>query len=192
MAAAEPRPAAATRDIPDAEAEPERDDTLYVANAGIVLAGPYIPMLFSRLGLTEGRRFVDDAAVERATHLLQFMVDGAEEPAPEHRLTLNKLLCGLDLVQPVDRDFRITDAEREAIESLLKAMIQRWTIIGRTSVAGLRESFFQRQGALTLEPEAWRLRVEPRSFDMLIDQIPWGFATLKLPWMAQVLHVDWR
>ncbi|HEX7944708.1 MAG TPA: contractile injection system tape measure protein, partial [Phenylobacterium sp.] len=59
-------------------------------------------------------------------------------------------------------------------------------------VAGLRESFFQRQGALTAEAEAWRLKVQPRAFDMLIDQIPWGFTTQRMPWMAQVLYVDWR
>ena len=45
---------------------------------------------------------------------------------------------------------------------------------------------------LTQDDEAWRLVVEPRPFDMLLDRIPWGYGTLKLPWMAQVLHVDWR
>lgn len=172
--------------------EPEADRAIYVDNAGVVLAGPYIPMLFDRLRLTRAGRFVDDAAVERAIHLLQFMVDGEEVAAPEHRLALNKLLCGLDFRTPLSREFRIEDHERETIESLLKAMIERWSIIGRTSVAGLRESFFQRQGALTAEAEAWRLKVQPRAFDMLIDQIPWGFTTQRMPWMAQVLYVDWR
>jgi len=34
--------------------------------------------------------------------------------------------------------------------------------------------------------------VEPRSFDMLLDRLPWSIATLRLPWMDRVLHVDWR
>jgi len=71
-------------------------------------------------------------------------------------------------------------------------MIQRWTILGRTSISGLRDTFLMRRGALVQEPEAWRLTVEPGPFDMLLDQVPWGYGTLKLPWMPQVLHVDWR
>jgi hypothetical protein len=171
--------------------EPVPGEAIYVANAGLVLAGPYIPMLLDRLGLTRDDAFVDEAAAERAVHLLQFLVDGAE-PAPEHELMLNKLICGTDFAAPISRDFQVTDLERETIEGLLAAMIQRWSIIGATSVAGLRESFLQRQGVLRDEEDAWRLVVEPRAFDMLLDQIPWGFRTLKLAWMPQVLHVDWR
>jgi hypothetical protein len=176
---------------PAAPPEPVADDTLYVGNAGLVLVGPFIPALFARLDLTREGAFVDDAVAGRAPHLLQFVVDGGE-PAPEHELTLNKLVCGLDLWTPLTRDVVVSASERETIESLLRAMIERWSIIGATSVAGLRETFLRRDGALTLGPEAWRLLVEPRPFDMLLDQIPWGFRTLRLPWMAQVLHVDWR
>lgn len=174
-----------------AQPEPVPGEALYVANAGMVLAGPYAPLLFERLELTRDGAFTDDACAERAVHLLQFMVDGAG-PAPEHELVLNKLLCGLDLTAPIGREFEIASHEREVIEGLLEAMIERWRVIGSTSVAGLRESFLQRRGVLRDEIEAWRLTVEPRAFDMLLDQIPWGFKTLKLPWMAQVLHVDWR
>ena len=90
------------------------------------------------------------------------------------------------------RQFLVREPEQAMIESLLRTMIQRWSALGRTSVAGLRETFLQRQGALTQDDEAWRLVVEPRPFDMLLDRIPWGYGTLKLPWMAQVVHVDWR
>ncbi|HEY0437171.1 MAG TPA: contractile injection system tape measure protein, partial [Phenylobacterium sp.] len=170
---------------------PAADQTLYVANAGLVLVGPFLRPLFTRLELTQGAAFVDDAAAERAAHLLQFVVDGREGVA-EHEMVLNKLLCGLPLETPLDRAFQATERERETIEGLLTSLIGQWSILGRTSVAGLRESFLQRQGALTDADEAWRLLVEPRAFDMLIDRIPWGFSTLKLPWMAKVLHVDWR
>jgi hypothetical protein len=78
------------------------------------------------------------------------------------------------------------------VEGLLSSLIAQWSILGRTSIAGLRESFLQREGALEETDESWRLRVEPRSFDMLLDRIPWGFNPLKLPWMAKVLHVEWR
>jgi hypothetical protein len=113
--------------------------------------------------------------------------------SPEHRLALNKLICGLDFAVPIGRDVRLEDHERALVESLLRMMIERWAILGRTSAAGLRETFLMRRGALgPHQEEAWRLTVEPAPFDMLIDRIPWGYGLLKLPWMAQVLHVDWR
>ncbi len=31
-----------------------------------------------------------------------------------------------------------------------------------------------------------------RACDMLLDRVPWGFATTKLAWMEEVIHVEWR
>ena len=53
-------------------------------------------------------------------------------------------------------------------------------------------SFLQRNGRLQRDSDAWRLVVESRPFDMLLDQIPWSFATLKFPWMERVIYVEWR
>ncbi|HUG26161.1 contractile injection system tape measure protein [Piscinibacter sp.] len=167
------------------------DQPIFVANAGMVLAAPYLQRLLTTLGLLKDGAFVNPQAAERAVHLLQFMVTGATDP-PEPQLVLNKLLCGLDLNTPVPRKLVPTPAERSAVEGMLQAMIDHWTIIGRTSIAGLRESFLQREGRLELRDDAWRLLVEPRPFDMLLDQLPWGYATLKYAWMERVIHVDWR
>ena len=92
--------------------------------------------------------------------------------------------------------------EHGAVEGRLAAMIAHWHTLGRTSVAGLRETFLQRPGALTYRaqasPEGDRadasshLMVEPRAFDMLLDAIPWSYKILRLPWMPEVLHVEWR
>ncbi len=170
---------------------PAPGEALQIANAGMVIAAPYLPRLFGMLGLLNGNAFVDEAAAARAIHVLQFLVDGKAEP-PEHLLILNKLLCGVPLDRPVPRDIALTDAERQAVDGLIAGMIGNWTAIGHTSVAGMRESFLQREGRITLERDAWKLLVEPRAFDMLLDRLPWSIATLRLPWMDRVLHVDWR
>jgi hypothetical protein len=107
-------------------------------------------------------------------------------------LTLNKLLCGVAPDTPVIGEVEITAEERLAIDGLLEAMIQHWKAIGKTSVAGLRESFLQREGRLSHDDNGWRLRVQPRAFDMLLDRVPWGFATTKFAWMEEVIHVEWR
>ena len=92
----------------------------------------------------------------------------------------------------------LASSELQVLEELLKAVIAHWKAIGSTSVLGLRESFLQRDGRLQRQDKSegdlpvWRLKVEARAFDMLLDRLPWGFGLIRLPWMQGVLHVDWR
>jgi hypothetical protein len=176
---------------PDTPEQHPPVESIYIANAGLVLAGGYMQRLFGMLGLANNEAFVSDAARERAVMLLQHLVSG-ESNAPESQLALNKLLCGVPLSMPVLREIEVLPTEAQAIDGLLKAMIAHWKIIGQTSVAGLRESFLMREGQLSQDDEGWQLLVEPRAFDMLLDHLPWGFHLLKFPWMERPLRVDWR
>ncbi len=186
-------PAAATREAATPDAQPALPVTVSVDNAGLVLIGPYLPRLFEALGLANDNAFVNEPARERALHLMQFAVDGRHEPAPESRLMLNKLLCGIEPETPIGRRFSATPEECTLIESLLGAVIAHWRVLGQTSIAGLRETFLQRPGQLSQRADgAWSLAVQPAAFDMLIDRLPWGYAMQKHPWMSEVLHVDWR
>ncbi len=178
--------AAATADPPAAEGEP-----IYIFNAGLVLVAPYLPRLLEALGLTADNAFIDAAAVERGIGLLQFAASGGTD-CPETELVLNKILCGAELDLPVAREILLTDRERLTVEELLRAMIEHWSAIGSTSIAGLRESFLQREGRLVHRQDTWHLQVEPRPFDMLLDRLPWSFATIKYSWMKEIVHVDWR
>jgi hypothetical protein len=27
---------------------------------------------------------------------------------------------------------------------------------------------------------------------MLLDRLPWGYSTVKFPWMQELIHVQWR
>jgi hypothetical protein len=164
---------------------------IYLINAGMVLAAPYLPRLWSMLELTEHGAFKSPQAAERAVHLLQFMVN-EKTASPEYQLSLNKLLCGVGGGLPIVREIRITDQEVEVIEQLIKAMILHWKVIGNTSVKGLRESFLLRPGWLHLKDDAWHLRVQEGVFDMLLDQLPWSFSIIKYPWMERAVHVSWR
>jgi hypothetical protein len=177
--------------IPDVSQEMQTGDALYLDNVGMVLAAPYLPRLFDMLGLLRDDVFVSTDAAQRAVHVLQFMVNGAMT-TPEFRLPLNKLLCGLPFALPIMLGVELSVEEQTSIEQLLQAMIQHWSILGSTSLPGLRETFLQRAGRLTRREEDWHLLVEPRPFDVLLDQLPWGYATIKYPWMEQVLHVQWR
>jgi hypothetical protein len=166
-------------------------EDVVVENAGLVVAAPYLPKLWNMFDLTGGGKFKGFQEAERAVHLLQFMTNG-NTTSLEYQLVLNKILCGINLRLPITTRIDITATEQEAIEGLIQAMIDNWKTIGRASVEGFRESFFQRRGRLTLRDDGWHLKVVPRAFDMLLDSIPWGFATIKYPWMDRMLYVKWR
>ncbi len=179
----------------EAESQSEFEDLpledIHISNAGIVLAAPYLPRLFEMLGLTEKSAFKDSQAAVRGVHMLQFLVDEHTD-CPEYQLVLNKLLCGVKTGKPIAREVSLNSEEKQQLEGLLQGLIQNWKSLGSTSVAGLRESFLQRQGRLQLRDDAWHLLVEAKSFDMLLDQIPWSYSTIKFPWMERVIYVEWR
>jgi hypothetical protein len=180
------------------EAEQEddaADETIYINNAGLALTGPFLPHLFQALEMLHqdesGRtRLRDHETVSRAVHLLQYLVDGRTS-APEPLLVLNKILCGVSPSTPVDREIEPTTKEREVCEKLLRSMIVNWKIISNTSIAGLQETFLRRDGKLERVDGQWKLRVQRKTVDVLVDQIPWSVSIIYHGWMPQPLYVDW-
>ena len=174
-------------------AEPSLDigDAVYIRNAGLALLGPYLSMLFERLGLLKHHQFVSDEASARAVHVMQYMADGIAG-APEYMMVLNKLMCGVATAKPVVSHVVITDDDKVLIDGLLNAVIANWKGIGSTSISGLRESFLMREGRLQFKNDQWHLLVESRSYDMLLDSLPWSYAMIKFSWMPHVINVEWR
>ena len=168
-----------------------KSEPVFVENAGMVLAGPYLSMLFKKLDLLDNKAFKSHYAAEKAVHILEYMVTG-EQSAPEYRLMLNKLLCGLEPDRPIHKFFLLEKAQTDVIRELILSMIAHWKVLGKTSVEGFRQSFLTREGRLEAGEDAWNLVVAPKPFDMLLDRIPWTFSPIRLPWMDRVLYVHWR
>ena len=135
-------------------------------------------------------RLHDEEAMSRAVHLLQYLVDGRTDQ-PEPLLVLNKLLCGVPVAIPVEREIEPTDRERETCDTLLRSMIENWPIVRGTSITGLRETFLQREGKLTHSEGGWRLQVQRKTLDVLVDQVPWSIGVVYHSWMPGALHVTW-
>ena len=173
------------------ETTPQWESGLHINNAGQVLAGAFLPRLFSMLNLIQDGKFIHPAAADRAVHLVQFMVTG-QSSTPEYDLILNKILCGISSSIPISAGIEITEQERTLIEQMLTSMIQHWKVLGSTSISGLRETFFQRQGWLVLEEDCWRLKVKEQTFDLLLDRLPWSISLIKHGWMDKPLRVSWR
>ncbi|WP_237560131.1 contractile injection system tape measure protein [Dickeya dadantii] len=167
------------------------DEPVPIANAGLVLVAPYLPRLLTRLALVQDGAFPQPDARYQAIHRLQYLVDQGQNCA-EYHLALNKLLCGLPLNAPIPLTPPPDAAARDTLDALLAAILQHWNALGHTSVDGLRQTFLQREGTLWRQADSWKLEVAPGPFDMLLDRLPWGYSTIKYPWMDRPLHVVWR
>lgn len=171
------------------EHPPDVVEGVVVENAGLVLLHPFLPRFFDALGVAAGGELIDP---ERALCLLHLLATG-EAVAPEHRLTLSKVLCGVPLDRPVAADVGLTEDETAEAETLLKAVVGHWSALGHTSTDALRGEFVARAGVLSVDADGdWLLRVEARTLDILLDRLPWGISLVRTPWMPRLLKVEWR
>ena len=173
----------------DAEALPA---SMAVHAAGAVLLHTFLGPFFDRLGLLAAPdRFRDRDAMVRAVLLTHHLATGADE-APEPETVLFKILCGMTLDDVVPRRIEIEAREREEALSLLGSVITYWHRLGQASPEGLREAFLLRPGLLQHQTGKWRLLVERRGVDVLLDHLPWALSWVKTPFMRRPLAVDWR
>ncbi len=163
---------------------------IYISNSGLILIWPFLNSFFNNVGLLEKSSFIDLRSGDRAALLLQYIVDHSTEIS-EHMLPLNKLICGLDLLEPIDTNLKLTEQEQTESENLLSAVIHNWSILKSTSIDGFRTAFLQRNGILRVRNGSWLLQVERETYDILLDKIPWTIRIIKLPWMDDILSVEW-
>jgi len=166
------------------------DDQLYIDNAGLAILWPFLGHFFRHLGLMQQDRFKDQEAMQRAVGLLQYLA--TEDPAPpEYLLPLNKLLCGMEPEEIFAFDPPVLDTEAEECANLLQAAIAQAPILKDMSIPAFRSTFLLRQGILSTRDGAWLLRVERKTFDVVLDRFPWNTDWVKLPWMQTALRVEW-
>lgn len=111
---------------------------------------------------------------------------------PDDNLILLKALVGLDLNVSLPPVPEISDNEKETVDIILNSMMKHWARLGNTSIEGLRASFLQREGKLEEKEDYYALNVDNKSYDMLLDSIPWSFSIIRFPWMAKPIRVNWR
>jgi len=164
---------------------------VYINNAGLVLASVYIPRLFELMKLTNNNVFKNKKQNHKAVIALEYMVQGSDNYF-ETNLVLNKIMCGIKLNEFVNCDVELREEKKELIDGLIKGMITNWKTIGNTSVNGFRQSFLAREGRLLLQDDKWNLKVETKSYDMLLDSIPWSYSLIKHHWMETPIYIEWR
>ncbi|MCB0582637.1 MAG: hypothetical protein KDD10_25385, partial [Phaeodactylibacter sp.] len=163
---------------------------IYIQGSGLILLHPFLSTFLRELKLVEDDEFVDEDARQRAVQLLDLLVFG-QTSTGEHEMALAKILCEMPLEIPVNPQIAFTETEVEEAEHLLRVVIQHWTALGNTSPAGLREAFLQREGRLERKDNGWHLTVKRKTEDILVDRLPWGRGMIQLPWMKEMLRVEW-
>ncbi|SDF80977.1 contractile injection system tape measure protein [Chitinophaga filiformis] len=169
---------------------PAEGSVYYINNAGLILLHLYLSFFFDALELREEQQFKDEAAKHRAVQLLGYLAYG-EEDIPEWDLVLPKILCGIQPAEPVRRFIPLTDTEKTEANELLAAVISHWNALGNTSPDGLRGNFLLREGKLEWKEEEWQLYVTQQAYDMLLNQLPWGFSVVGLSWMPWLIKTVW-
>ncbi len=182
---------------------PAAEEGIYIANAGLVILAAYLAGFFKNIGFVKGNEFVSETMQWKAVHLLQWMVYGDRDDAVEvgaaeneetneHDLAFNKILCGIDIAEPIPENFYLSDDEKDEATALLKAVIENWDIIKRSSTRSLQITFLQKEGRLKRMGSDWDLLIERDSaVDMLIDRLPWSIGMIRLPWSTETVHVTW-
>jgi hypothetical protein len=168
-----------------------KTETYYIENAGLVLLNPFFLTFYEKLELMNKNEFKNKHAADRAIHLLQYLVNG-QEGHGEHSLLLNKILCGRDIHEPVEKDISLSEIEKEISTGLLNAVINNWPPLKNSSIATLRTEFLQRTGKLKYYNGEWVLRIEHNGrSDYLLGALPWSFIMIKNSWMPEILNVEW-
>ena len=163
-----------------------------ISNAGLVILSPFLPMLFMRLNMLsqDHRSFNSNESKVRAIFILQHFIANEDREYDEKDLFLNSLLINYPSNEPLPKRLVLNQNELNTIDSLLEAAKANWSKMRNTSMRAFQESFLNRAGVI--EKTEWTLTVEERAYDILLDSIPWSYKVVRLPWMENILKVNWR
>ena len=164
------------------------DEEVFIANAGLVIAAPFLPRLFENLGWLRNGELLSPTS---AIYLLHYLGSG-NLIGMEYEFGLNKILCGVDIHEPLSPVEALRPNELEEANKVLMAILEHWKVLKNTSMEGLRETFLLRNGKLSRTDDRWLLQVEQKSYDMLLQSLPWSINIIQLPFMKTSLQVEWN
>ena len=168
------------------------EEGIYVPHAGIILLHPFLATCFSRLRWWEEGRFADEGARENAVFLLHYLATGQRGEIPEYALAFPKIVCGWPAGTPMPAQRTLAEEAYAEGDGLLEMVLQRWDKLSGSSIDGLREGFLQREGKLIRRGAGIGLLVEQQAIDVLLESLPWNLGVVKLPWLKEIIYIEWR
>ena len=101
------------------------------------------------------------------------------------------MILGYPLHLPIPKDLSLPENFETESSTLLKAVIRNWSVLKNTSVDGLRESFFHREGKVIETEISYKLIVEKKGVDVLLQHLPWALSVIAFPWLRKPIFVEW-
>jgi len=171
-------------------AQPE-EEGIYVNNAGLVLLHPFLPVFFTKLELlNDMQQFVSVSAQQKAAVLLYYLQCNKEQ-YKEWEMALNKIICGIVSDDVLSEDIVLSEKEKDECQALLQTVADYWEALKGASTEALQNTFILREGKISWKEDYWLLQIERTAVDILLERLPWGFATIKLPWLNHLIYTEW-
>ncbi|MBE9487664.1 MAG: hypothetical protein IMY73_00610 [Bacteroidetes bacterium] len=168
---------------------------IFISNAGLTLISPWFPMLFKRLGyLDKDGKFKDVSTKIRAIFVLQYILFEDDDIAfKESDLSLNRILTASPFYVPLPQKLTLTDKEKNTVHEMLLGIKANWDKIKNTSLNGFKESFLKRSGRIEIDKEKnCIIYVDNKSYDMLLDSLPWSYKLIRYSWLKKIITVQWK
>ncbi len=161
-----------------------------VQNAGLILLHPFFKNFFIETGIANKQGILIKEKLDLAVQTLHFLSIGNENVF-EGNLILEKFLCNIPLNWPVLKQSLLTDKIRAEASVMMKEVIKNWPALKNSSPDGLRQMFIQRDGKLIQKENNYKLVVERKAQDVLLEKLQWNISIVKLPWKNELLLVEW-
>jgi len=171
--------------------EDEILEGIFINNAGLVLLNPFLTSLFSQTGvLKDTHTFVSREAQQKAAVML-FYLQGGDTQYKEWEMSFNKIICGIEVQEVLESGIIISEEEKQQCDELLEAVVHYWEALKGASIQAMQQTFLLREGKMIRKDDNWSIQIERTGADILLERIPWGFSTIKFPWLEKIIYTIW-
>lgn len=180
-------------DQKDVENEPfieKYEDGVKLQNAGLIIFHPFLKQFFRTIDILDEKGKIKKESISIAVQSLHYLATENIEFF-EGDLIFEKFLCGIPITMPVERENLLSEKIEYESKQLLIEVINQWAALRSSSPQDLREMFIRRNGKLNREGSNYRLIMEKKAQDVLLEKLNWNISLVKTPWVKELIFVDW-
>jgi len=161
---------------------------------GLMMIAPYYATLFKRLQLMEGQQFLSESHQITAYQVLLYITELDAEILPtEIQDLIPRIITGIAPESELFLEKPVTEEIKTEVKLFLTSIKMQWPLMANVSLRGFIESFLLRGGlAWKAEDGSWNIEVEGMGSDIIMQTLPWGYATMKFPWTSYLVYTIWK
>lgn len=173
------------------ESKKNKDRNDILKNIGVILLHPFLNEMFIKLDLIKGSAFKTHKTRSKGVLLIHYLASGKEDISLDE-MEFPMLFCDFPANLQLDLSTKLSQRDKEESNRVIQVAIEHWKALKTTSPNGLRSGFLMRNGNLKKGKNNWKILMEKKSIDVLLDQLPWNLHMIKLPWQNHFWTVEWR